>query len=413
MRNRVLAAVVLAIAFASPAFAEAFEEITKEQVVEALDRRTERAASLEETTVRFERAISSEMLTRERIVELSKSVAMLEQEIGTKRAQVKQLVRARYMSGGSLGTERMFTARTFTDLPVQDEYYKVMNAQDVSLLGGLESAEALHIEQQNLLDETLLRQEALVAEIGDLTERILGQLEMADAEYNSIAIAYQAQEVEKRRRAEEARLRRIEALRQATEEAARQATSTTTTVTSAPDTTDPTTAAPATASDESTATTIQTTTTEATTTTTTHPPAPPPIVTEGKTCPVNAATTFTDSWGAPRSGDREHKGVDMVAAREAPLVAIESGTIARTAESALGGISIYLTGISGNRYYYAHLDSLAPGIVGGVSVSVGDLVGYNGSSGNATYDTPHLHFQYAPPGGTWINPYSLVKVLCG
>jgi murein DD-endopeptidase MepM/ murein hydrolase activator NlpD len=411
MRNRLFAAVVLAIALASPAFAEASEEITKEQVAEALDRRTETAASLEDTTARFEQAISDEMVTRERVVELSKSVAMLEQEIGTKRTQVKQLVKARYMSGGSLGTERMFTARTFTDLPVQDEYYQVMNAQDLSLLRGLESAEALHIEQQNILDETLSQQEALVAEISDLTEKILGQLEMADAEYNSIAIAYETQEIEKRRRAEEARLRRIETVRQAAEEAARQATSTT--VASAPDTTVPTTAAPATASDESSTTTIQTTTTQATTTTTTHPPAPPPIVTEGKTCPVNAATTFTDSWGAPRSGDREHKGVDMVAAREAPLVAIESGTIARTAESTLGGISIYLTGISGNRYYYAHLDSLAPGIVGGVSVSVGDLVGYNGSSGNATYDTPHLHFQYAPPGGTWINPYSLVKVLCG
>jgi len=413
MRNRLLAAVVMAIALASPAFAEASEEITKEQVAEALDRRTESAASLDETTARFEQAISDEMVTRERIVELSKSVAMLEQEIGTKRTQVKQLVKARYMSGGSLGTERMFTARTFTDLPVQDEYYQVMNAQDLSLLRGLESAEVLHIEQQNLLDETLSQLEALVAEISDLTETILGQLEMADAEYNSIALAYEKQEIEKRRIAEEARLRRIETVRQAAEEAARQATSTTTTVTSAPDTTVPTTVAPATASDESTTTTIQTTTTLATTTTTTHPPAPPPIVTEGKTCPVNAATTFTDSWGAPRSGDREHKGVDMVAAREAPLVAIESGTIARTAESALGGISIYLTGISGNRYYYAHLDSFAPGIEGGVSVSVGDLVGYNGSSGNATYDTPHLHFQYAPPGGTWINPYSLVKVLCG
>ena len=413
MRNRLLATVILAFAFASPAFAVASEEITEEQVAEALDRRTETASSLEETTARFEQAISNEMLTRERIVELSKSVAMLEQEIGTKRTQVKQLVKARYMSGGSLGTERMFTARSFTDLPVQDEYYQVMNAQDLSLLRGLESAEALHIEQQNLLDETLSRQEALVAEISDLTEKILGQLEKADAEYNSIAIAYETQEIEKRRRAEEARLRRIETVRQAAEEAARQATSTTTTVTSAPATTVPTTTATETAGDESTTTTAQTTSTVATTTTTTRPPAPPPIVTEGKTCPVNAATTFTDSWGAPRSGDREHKGVDMVAAREAPLVAIESGTIARTAESALGGISIYLTGISGNRYYYAHLDSLAPGIVGGVPVSVGDLVGYNGSSGNATYDTPHLHFQYAPPGGTWINPYSLVKVLCG
>lgn len=413
MRNRLLATFILTIAFASPAFAVASEEITEEQVAEALDRRTETASSLGETTARFEQAISNEMLTREQIVELSKSVAMLEQEIGTKRSQVKQLVKARYMSGGSLGTERMFTARSFTDLPVQDEYYQVMNAQDLSLLRGLESAEALRVEQQNLLDETHSQQKALVAEISDLTEKILGQLEKADAEYNSIAVAYETQEIEKRRRAEEARLRRIEALYQVAEEAARQATSTTTTVTSAPDTTVPTTTAPETAGDESTTTTAQTTSTVATTTTTTRPPAPPPIVTEGKTCPVNAATTFTDSWGAPRSGDREHKGVDMVAARDAPLVAIESGTIARTAESALGGISIYLTGISGNRYYYAHLDSLAPGILGGVSVSAGDLVGYNGSSGNATYDTPHLHFQYAPPDGTWINPYSLVKVLCG
>jgi murein DD-endopeptidase MepM/ murein hydrolase activator NlpD len=414
MRNRLAVAFILALALAFPAFAQASEEITEEEVAEALDRRTAAAASLEETTARFEKAISDEMLTRERVVELSKSVAVLEQEIGTRRTQVKELVKARYMSGGSLGTERMFTARTFTDLPVQDEYYEVMNAQDLSLLRGLESAEVLLVEQQDLLDETLSKQAALVMEIGDLTDKILGQLEMADAEYNAIAIAYEEQEIEKRRIAEEARLRRIETVRQAAEEAARQATSTTTTVASTPETTVPTTVAPATVSDESTSTTAQTTTTQAvSTTTTTHPPAPPPIVAEGKACPVNAASSFTDSWGAPRSGDREHEGVDMVAARGAPLVAIESGTIARTAESALGGISIYLTGISGNRYYYAHLDSLAEGIVGGLSVSVGDLVGYNGSSGNATYDTPHLHFQYAPPGGTWINPYSLVKVLCG
>ena len=102
-----------------------------------------------------------------------------------------------------------------------------------------------------------------------------------------------------------------------------------------------------------------------------------------------------------------------MAARGAPLVAIESGTITRTSNSSLGGISIYLTGASGNRYYYAHLDALAAGVGGGMSVSVGELIGYNGSSGNASYSAPHLHFQYAPPGSTWINPYSLVKALCG
>lgn len=399
MRNRLFVAIALAIAIISPAYAQASGEITREQVDAALDQRQEVSASLESVTARFEKAISDEMLTRERIVALSKSVARLEQDIGTKRVQVKNLVISRYMSGGSLGTERVFTARTFTDLPVQDRYYQLMNARDVALLHGLESAEALQVEQQQLLDDTLIEQEALVAEIGVLTEEIIGQLEEADAAYNSIAISYEQQEEEKRRKAEEARIAREEAARRAAEEAARQATSTT--------------VAAATTTTTTSGGGDSTTTTSSPTTTTTQPSAPPPVVTDGKTCPINAATSFSDTWGAPRSGGRTHMGVDMMAARGAPIVAIESGTITRTSNSSLGGISIYLTGNSGNRYYYAHLDSLAEGVHGGMAVSVGDLVGYNGSSGNASYSAPHLHFQYAPPGSDWINPYPLVKALCG
>jgi murein DD-endopeptidase MepM/ murein hydrolase activator NlpD len=103
----------------------------------------------------------------------------------------------------------------------------------------------------------------------------------------------------------------------------------------------------------------------------------------------------------------------MVAARNAPLVAIESGTVTRTSNSALGGRSVYLTGSSGSRYYYAHLEYFADGIRSGTSVSVGQLLGGNGSSGNAPDWLPHLHFQYAPPGSDWVNPYALVKALCG
>ena len=58
MRNRLVVAFILALALAFPAFAQASEEITEEQVAEALDRRTATAASLEETTARFEKAIS-------------------------------------------------------------------------------------------------------------------------------------------------------------------------------------------------------------------------------------------------------------------------------------------------------------------------------------------------------------------
>lgn len=383
MRNRLVVAVALIIAIGSPAYAQTLGEITRREVDAALDSRREASASLESVTARFEEAIVVETQTRERIVSLSRSISSLEQEIGTKRSQVQALVIARYMSGGFLKTDRVFAARTFTDLPVQDRYYQVANARDVELLRGLESAEKLHADQQDRLAQSLMEQEAHVVEIAELAEVILRQLEAADAGYDSIAIAFEQQEEEKRRVAEEERLRREEAARKEAAEAARQATSTTTTTsTTAP-------------------------------TTTTPPPAPPPVVTDGKACPINAATSFSDTWGAPRSGGRAHKGVDMMAARNAPLVAIESGVITRTSYSSLGGISLYLTGMSGSRYYYAHLEALAPGVTGGMSVSVGDLVGYNGSSGNSPNWLPHLHFQYAPAGSDWINPYPLVKALCG
>jgi murein DD-endopeptidase MepM/ murein hydrolase activator NlpD len=396
MRNRLFVAVALMIVIAAPAYAASSGEITEEDVAAALEARREASASLESMTARFQNAVADETTTRERIVSLSRSVSRLEQEIGTRRSQVKELVISRYMSGGSLGTERVFTARTFTDLPVQDQYYRLMNERDVALLRGLESAEALHVEQQELLDESLSEQKALVAEIGGLTEEILTRLEQADAGYNTIAIAYEKQEEEKRRRAEEERKRLEELAREEAEEAARLATSTTTTAVTI-----------------TTVATATTTTSLSDSTTTTQPSAPPPVITDGKTCPVNASTSFSDTWGAPRSGGRSHKGVDMVAVRNAPLVAIESGTVTRTSNSTLGGISIDLTGESGSRYYYAHLEALAPGISGGTSVNVGDLVGYNGSSGNAPDWLPHLHFQYAPQDSDWINPYPLVKALCG
>lgn len=396
MRNRLFVAVALVIVMVSPAYAATSGEITEKEVAAALEARREASASLESMTALFEKAVADETLTHERIVSLSRSVSRLEREIGTKRSQVRDLVIARYMSGGSLGTERVFTARTFTDLPVQDQYYRLMNERDLALLRGLESAEALHVEQQQLLDGSLSEQKALVAEIGGLTQEILTRLEQADADYNAIAIAYEEQEEEKRRKAEEERRRLEELALKAAEEAARLATSTTTTSVTV------------------TTTTVTSTTTAAPgTTTTTQPSAPPPVITDGKTCPVNAATSFSDTWGAPRSGGRAHKGVDMMAVRNAPLVAIESGTVTRTSSSTLGGISIYFTGESGNRYYYAHLEALAPGISGGTSVNVGDLVGFNGSSGNSPDWLPHLHFQYAPSESDWVNPYPLVKALCG
>lgn len=130
-------------------------------------------------------------------------------------------------------------------------------------------------------------------------------------------------------------------------------------------------------------------------------------------CPVDGATSFTDTWGAPRSGGRTHEGVDMIASRGTRLVAIEAGTVFRAYSGGLGGVVVWLRGDSGDEYYYAHLDGWAPGLSVGDDLAVGELLGYVGNTGNARYTIPHLHFEHHPGGGSAINPYPLVKGLCG
>ncbi len=400
VRNRAILIVAIIVAFAAPAYAQSSGEITQADVDAAREERNRRALALAETTAQFEQAVADEEFSKERIAHLEVAIAELEADIADRQVLARDLVRNRYMSGGTSGTERLFAVSRFEDLPIQSEYYEIMSARDHETLRGLQVAEELHHDRQAEMVATLAEQEALVADIVVLRDEILAALESADAEYSEIAVAFQVQEEERRRREEEERLRREAEARAAAEAAAAAATSTTTV---APSSGVTTTTAPA----------ATTTTSGATTTTsTTVPTTPSPVVTDGKTCPINAATSFSDTWGAPRSGGRTHKGVDMMAARGAPIVAIESGVVTRTSNSSLGGLSIYLTGASGSRYYYAHLDAIASGVGSGTQVSVGDYLGENGSTGNAPDWLPHLHFQYAPAGSDWVNPYPLVRALC-
>lgn len=126
--------------------------------------------------------------------------------------------------------------------------------------------------------------------------------------------------------------------------------------------------------------------------------------------PVQGPHSYIDSWGAPRSGGRTHKGTDILAPRGTPVVACVTGTISRTSptDSGLGGITIYLRGNDGYTYYYAHLDGIAGGISSGVSVSAGQLIGWVGSTGNAG-STNHLHFCAYTSGGVAVNPYSILR----
>ncbi len=128
----------------------------------------------------------------------------------------------------------------------------------------------------------------------------------------------------------------------------------------------------------------------------------------GFLCPVGGPTSFSDTWGAPRSGGRSHRGVDMFAARGTPVVAPVAGTV-RHRDNSLGGKSFYLDGDDGNRYYGTHLDSY--GASG--RVEAGAVVGTVGNTGNARFTSPHLHFEIHPGGGSAVNPTPTVRVACG
>jgi murein DD-endopeptidase MepM/ murein hydrolase activator NlpD len=128
---------------------------------------------------------------------------------------------------------------------------------------------------------------------------------------------------------------------------------------------------------------------------------------DGWVCPVQGPTGFGDTWGAPRSGGRTHQGVDMIANKDVPVVAVVDG-FAQSKVNTLGGNTIWFSGADGNKYYYAHLDRWAA--LG--SVTAGTVIGYVGQTGNAQFSVPHLHFEIHPGGGAAVNPYPTVRAHC-
>ena len=130
-------------------------------------------------------------------------------------------------------------------------------------------------------------------------------------------------------------------------------------------------------------------------------------------CPVGKPRSFVDSYGAPRSGGRSHKGTDIMAPRGTPIYAFESGEIVRMSTNRLGGITLHLRGDSGKRYYYAHLDDYVENLSTGQRVEAGEQVGYNGDTGNAKGTPPHLHIEIRPGGGSNVNPYPYMRGACG
>jgi len=131
--------------------------------------------------------------------------------------------------------------------------------------------------------------------------------------------------------------------------------------------------------------------------------------------PVAGPNSFVDTFGAPRMFGTAyahlHQGTDIFAAAGTPVVAVERGVLIRVGTDVLGGIKLWLVGASGTRYYYAHMQGFAPGVVENKVVRAGEVVGYVGSSGNAVGTSAHVHFEVHPDGGGAVNPYPLLRLV--
>ncbi len=125
--------------------------------------------------------------------------------------------------------------------------------------------------------------------------------------------------------------------------------------------------------------------------------------------PMQGRCGFTDTWGQSRSEGRSHEGTDVIGARGLALYATNDGVISKVSTGGrLGGNAIYVKIPNGTYFYYAHLDSFAPGMAAGVPVKAGQIIGYVGSTGTTT---PHLHFEVHPFGGAAVNPYAILKAV--
>jgi murein DD-endopeptidase MepM/ murein hydrolase activator NlpD len=124
---------------------------------------------------------------------------------------------------------------------------------------------------------------------------------------------------------------------------------------------------------------------------------------------------LNDSFDQMRGGHR-HGAIDIMRPENTPVRAVSDGVIRKLFLSKAGGNTIYEFDDTGTYcYYYAHLEHYAPGLREQSHVSRGDVIGYVGSSGDASPFAPHLHFEIhlLDPQRWWqgiaINPYPVLR----
>ena len=117
----------------------------------------------------------------------------------------------------------------------------------------------------------------------------------------------------------------------------------------------------------------------------------PPVETEALL--VRKDAKGDGRFGAPRSGKRSHRGVDLAAPLQSPVHAIRSGTVVEVGTHRGLGNYVEIEHSRTLRSLYAHLHETA--VSEGQRIAQGAVIGTVGKTGNARHQwiTPHLHLE--------------------
>ena len=363
-------------------------------------------------------AISEELVTLEYTIDkLNGRITEYDDRVAELDDSARDVVVEAYISGGTGLVSAAFAAGTIQDLLTSQVLIDSAADRD---LASLDLLSAVNRENDRLKEE-LDQKRAEVADLQEQQATLVEQLDearehaedvLAYAEANYADVYRRYKEELRRQAEEEARRKREEEARRQAEAAAQAASSSSgTTSTASSGSSGGSSGSPSSSGSSSSSDSSSGSSSSDSGSSGSAPGAGglPPSSTPGVVCPVAGNTWFVNTWGAPRSGGRTHKGVDMAAARGTPLVAMDNGKI-RLGWHYAGGRQVYVYADNGTFYYYAHLSGYASGLSSGQRVAKGQTIGYVGSTGNAS--TSHLHLGMGPRSGVYVNPYPTVAGVC-
>ena len=389
-----------------PATAQTDSDALREELEAVEAEQSALSQSLEEATARVDDLTARLAQVRDRSDELHEELATLQQRSTKARRMVDARIRDIYKGNRVSGAMALATGTSVREMTARTHYLTAMTRNERTRF---EEASALVATTQARRDELSVvdaRLDELVSEAAqaqadldarfaaatDASEELQTEIARAEAEARRLAAEAAAkrraaEEAAREARAEEAerQLAAAEAAERRAAAASRSADAAREQASVAPPEPEP---APATSSGGS-----------------------PTPSSDGKVCPQDNPRSFTDTWGAPRSGGRTHEGTDVFGARGGDVFAIVSGTVEWTTIGSTSGLMLSLRGDDGHTYWYLHLQDFVA--AEGQRVSAGDLIAHNGDTGNARGTTPHIHFEYHPGGGGPVNPYPMLKAVCG